>query len=64
MAKITCNCGGVYKKRASPANPRDGSRYFVCEKCGARLERTADGYEFKDGPAPPSTPPPTPLRPR
>jgi hypothetical protein len=60
-----CSCGGAYKKSASPPNPRDGSRYFRCDRCHAQLERTANGYEFKDEPPAVSAPPlPAPPRPR
>jgi hypothetical protein len=47
-----CTCGGLFKKVASPANARDGSRYFKCDRCGNRIEQTSNGYEFKDGPLP------------
>ncbi len=64
-----CPCGGRYKRAQPLGERRDGSRYFACDKCGARIEQTADGYEFKD-PAPPpppvaTTPPaPPPRNPR
>ncbi|MCO5169723.1 MAG: hypothetical protein M9894_25575 [Planctomycetes bacterium] len=65
-----CTCGGVYKKTPAPANNRDGSRYFKCQRCGARIEQTANGYEFRDAappgpipvPAPPAPPSPPPRR--
>lgn len=49
MKKPTpCTCGGAYKKATSPGDRRDGSRYFKCERCGARIEQTAEGYELHD----------------
>lgn len=55
-----CTCGGRFKKRGvKPENPRDGSRYFQCERCHKLLEVTAEGYEFFDeGKAPEKKPEP------
>jgi len=57
-----CACGGLYKKVAGPPPQRDGSRYFKCDRCGARIEQTSNGYEFRDAapPAPPPAPTPSP----
>lgn len=61
-----CKCGGNYKRAQPPGEKRDGSRYFKCNHCGARIEQTANGYEFKDAaPIPPPlvpVPPPLPSR--
>ena len=56
-----CTCGGLYKRDKPAGDRRDGSRFFKCEKCGARIEQTADGYELKD--AAPPAPPPAPVAP-
>jgi hypothetical protein len=59
-----CGCGGAYKRAPSPENKREGSRYFACNRCGARIEQTSNGYEFKDpAPPPPPTPAPAPVPP-
>ena len=55
----TCDCGGAYKRAPAPENKREGSRYFKCDRCGARIEQTSNGYEFRD-PAPPAPPVPPP----
>ena len=64
-----CPCGGTYKRSPPPENKREGSRYFKCNACGARIEQTSNGYEFKDAPEPPKVvpapvppPPPQPTR--
>jgi hypothetical protein len=54
-----CTCGGAYKRSPPLGEKREGSRYFKCDRCGARIEQTANGYEFKDGP-PPALPVPSP----
>ena len=48
-----CTCGGLYKKVAVSTDKRDGSRYFKCNKCGAKIEQTSNGYEFRDAAPPP-----------
>jgi hypothetical protein len=58
----TCTCGGHYRKSPAPNNARDGSRYYKCERCAARIEQTANGYEFRDA-APPVVTPPAPPAP-
>ena len=67
MATIKCSCGGKFKKRsAKPENPRDGSRYYQCERCYKLLERTAESYEFFDEGKPPvkkEAPTPPPVQP-
>ena len=57
MKPKLCPCGGTYKKTVAYDQVRTGSRYFQCDRCKARLEQTADGYELKDA-APPAPPRP------
>jgi hypothetical protein len=60
-----CTCGGTFKRATPLKEKREGSRYFMCDRCRVRIEQTANGYEFRDAAEPlPPAPAPAPVAPQ